>query len=727
MLITPPPPPSRLIIGIDSETEKMQAGLLAPPLVCVSTAVRVGDNFQTELYNWREGLGLYRRVLAMPDALIVIHNAPFDFGVAANEDAELLFSIFDAYMEGRICNTITLQKLIDVAKGWRKFRRYGEHAVKTKYSLTDLMLMYYNEVIEKLDTWRKSYAFLRNIPVNQWPTSARKYAIDDSIYHVRVFEAQQRFIWQHFGGMLPNQLEQQRAAFVLYLMSMWGIRAEQSRVDYFIKHCEEEIKKMHEALLYCLHCGKQRKEHQFGMSCRQPMAVLTDGFENTGIFKDDGSRTMAEIRRRVVEACGRLKIAVPITKPSKKFLGGQVVTDKDTLEQTDDPYLHVLAEQMSFAKHLGQWGPVLRAAVQRPVCCRYDELAETGRTASSGSEGQEGTNIQNPPRRGDVRPAVVPRPGYVFVSTDADTIELRAHAQDCLELVGWSRLAEIFVEQARSKGPDPHEALAANIVGIDARELQARRKAGDQDMADARQFAKIPGYGFPGGLGAETFVGYAAGQLSREAFNKWFSPYREKAVEKAKHLRDIWFNTLPENREYFKVINLLVDREKGYGTVQQLMSKRIRGGVRFTAMANGYFQARVADAMKDVLWRLAMECYTGRETDVNGKLTGRRSILFGSRPVMFLHDEPILEHPENGTESERADRQQQIMVECLQKWMPDIPCFSSAVMMRRWQKGAEPLRVDGKLVPVKPEKIVVDGQTKVKWVQDFGEPTRVAA
>ena len=86
---------------------------------------------------------------------------------------------------------------------------------------------------------------------------------------------------------------------------------------------------------------------------------------------------------------------------------------------------------------------------------------------------------------------------------------------------------------------------------------------------------------------------------------------------------------------------------------------------------------------------------------------------------MFLHDEPIVEHPEDGTESDRAERQRQIVVECLSRWMPDIPCTSSAVLMRRWQKGAEPLKVNGKLVPVKPEKITgTDGKVKVNWIHD---------
>jgi hypothetical protein len=699
-------------IGIDSETELIQPGCLTPPLVCLSSAMREATapgGFSTNLFLRNDAPTFYRAILADPSLLLVIHNAPFDLGVACNEDPSLIFDVFDAINENRVCCTIVVQKLIDVALGHRKFRRVNGRTTKTGYGLDDLIELHYGEVVQKKDTWRLSYALLQGVPLHLWPASAKKYAIYDAVLHLRLWEAQQRLIAQSFGGNLPNQVEQQRANWVLHLMSMWGIRAEAGRVDYFIAHCNEEIQKMHQALLYCLHCGQSRKTHN-SIACVE--------FKNTGIFKDDGSRTMSEIRKRVVESFTRQQMAVPMTDASEKFPQGQVQTDKDTLELTDDPHLHVLAESMTFAKHLGQWGPVLRAAVLRPVVCRYEVLVETGRTASSGSEGQEGTNIQNPPRKGDVRPAVVPRAGWVFCATDADTIELRSHAQNCLDLIGWSRMADRLVEQAKSKGPDLHEVLGAAIVGVEPLELQTRRKVGDTDMNDARQFAKIPNFGFPGGLGAETFVAYAAGQLSREAFAKWFGNDREKAVVKAKHLREVWFDTFPENRYYFEVIGKMIDRKKGYGTIYQLMSGRIRGETRFTAAANGFFQGRVADAMKEILWRLAVECYTGRETNPDGSMSSRRSVLFGSRPVMFLHDEPILEHPE-ATAHERAERQRQIVVETLSKWMPAIPCSSSAVLMRRWQKGAEPLYVNGKLVPVRPEKVVgIDGNTKIKWVED---------
>ncbi len=735
---------------MDSETFLIQPGNLTPPLVCVSVAARdpVGTGFVTSLHDHIDGISFYERALIDPTLLLVIHNGPFDLGVAANERSSLIFDIIDAIDAGRVCCTIVVQKLIDIALGMRKFRRLPNKTTKTGYTLAELIELYYNEQIEKDDTWRLSYALLKQFPIARWPANAKKYAIYDAVLHLREYEAQQALISRVFAGYLPNQIEQQRANMVLHLMSMWGIRAEADKVDYFVKHCEEEIAKMREKLYdTCIRCGEARVTYEDGklisahndIACAQKPRELGDvdppGFKNTGIFRVEGKkfvRTMEEIRRRVIESCSRRGVQVPMTDPSAKFPNGQVVTDKDTLQLCDDdPHLAVLAEQMTFAKHLGQWGPVLRAAVLRPVCCRYEVLVETGRTASSGSEGQEGTNIQNPPRKGDVRPAIIPREGNVFCSTDADTIELRAQAQNCIELVGWSRMADAIVDQFHNGGPDLHERLGGNLVGVPAVELRERRKDGDLEMIDARQFSKIPGFGLWGGLGPETLVSYAAAQLSREQHKKWFGVTREEQLNKGKWIREVWFETWPEARYYFERVGKMIDRKKGYGIIQQLMSMRIRGEVRFTAAANGFFQGRVADAEKEILWRLGVECYTGRETNADGTISSRRSVLWGSRPVMFLHDEPILEHPEASAD-ERAERQRTIVVETLSKWMPDIPCTSSAVLMRRWQKGAEPLFAcacgkyngkrhclcggTGKLVPVMPVKI--DGKTK--WVYDDG-------
>lgn len=733
--IPPLPPYFRFF---DTETYLITKSKLAPPLVCLSMASRVSSTeISTSLCLRDDGIELLRRDFAQPGTVFVSHNLPFDFGVASNKAPDLLFHIFKAYRQGRAHCTIVRQKLLDIARGMRKFRHLKVDdkivVTKSKYDLADLIKWYYGEYVEKDDTWRKSYAFLDNVPLHLWPPSAAEYAKKDAALHMRVFEAQERQILELFGE-LPNQCEQQRASFALHLMSMWGVRADAAAVERFIANCEEEIEKMHKDLAGT---GIFKPEWKCrARKCKYVDDVRWESCPKCGMIglcspnPEFGVRSMQEIRRRVVVSCTKLQIPVPMTDPSPKFPEGQVATDKETLELTDDVPLHVLATQMTFQKNLDQWGPVCQAAVHRPVCARYEVLVETGRTACSGSKDQEGTNFQNPPRKGILRPCFIPRQGFLFCFTDADTVELRAHAQNCLELVGWSKMAEALWDQHQNKGPDLHLRLAANILGIDPYEALRLKNEGDVEVLLARQFAKIPNFGFPGGLGPPTMVTYAAGQLDKEMHGKWFGTDPGEQLRRATNLREIWFGTWPENKKYFKKVGKMLGDEKE-GTVHQLMSGRIRGGTRFTAAANGFFQGRVADAMKEILFDLAEECYTARCTreHVHGgsslcTLQGR-SILGGSRPMLFLHDEPGLEHPEDGTESDRAEAQRQIVVTGLSHWLKDIPVTSSAVLCRRWEKGAEPLFVKNEkgtnqLVPVKPEKIVdiATGKTKVRWVED---------
>ncbi len=91
-------------------------------------------------------------------------------------------------------------------------------------------------------------------------------------------------------------------------------------------------------------------------------------------------------------------------------------------------------------------------------------------------------------------------------------------------------------------------------------------------------------------------------------------------------------------------------------------------------------------------------------------------MLVGSRPVLFLHDEPILEHPEDGSEGERGRRQQAVVLEGLAKWFPRVPSGSTFVLTRRWIKGAKAIKGQEHL-PVKPWK---NPQGKTEWVHDDG-------
>jgi len=999
------------MIALDTETHLIKPGLLAPRIVCFSWA-EPGAEPLLELRD--AGLDRLRSALKYADHL-TSHNAPFDLACAAADSPDLLPLIFRAYRDGRIHCTISRQKVIDVALGMRKFRRRKRadgtlYVTKAGYTLAELVELYTGRHLEKEDTWRLRYALLDGVPIAEWPEDARRYAINDAVEHLVVWKAQHDEMRDHWGGDLPNLTETAQAAWALHLMSCWGVRAEAAAVERFVGVCEEQIEIMRGHLV-CDACEGKR------VGCSKCGGKGGADPTQPAILKPDGTRTMAEIRRRVVESLERLQIDVPRTDPTDRFPEGQVQTDKETLEKTDDPQLHALAEAMTFEKHLGQWGPVVKAGVDRPVCARYNELVETGRTSCSAGANGDGTNFQNPPRKGDVRPCFVPRPGWVYVSTDADTIELRSHAQNCLELVGWSKMADALVEQHRSGGPDLHLRLAANIINMDPYEAKARYLEGDPDVKEARQFAKCfhpdtevltregwrriadlrwgqevmaavpkqggvdlvwqiptnltrrkadelvwlrnegidlrvtpdhrmlgfgatglpkvvtpesltkcrtwvgagvlqnaptyfvddqilrlavatqadgsfsgrrirfgfskqrkiarmravlthfpgqyeestsnrinsnnpkpvtnfclnrdlskrvkdvldgknlpwrwldlphdkrllvvnearywdsysgpkstaygyssmqeqnadvlqalaatvgkksrmvrdrcfelsvkdhahsrgeninisrytyngevvclsvpstfvlvrdggvpivvgqcPNFGFPGGLGARSMVAYAAGQMSKAQHARWFGTSTEEQLRSAQRIREIWFSTYPENRDYFRACAEMVDESTGEGTIRQLMSNRVRGGARFTSICNGFFQGRVADAMKEALFNLADECYS----------SAVGSVLYGSRPVMFLHDEPIVEHPDDATLTARAERQRQIVVEALCRWMPSIPCTSTAVAMRRWQKGAEPVYRDGRLVPSKPIKI--DGKTK--WVEDTDGPAQ---
>lgn len=328
---------------------------------------------------------------------------------------------------------------------------------------------------------------------------------------------------------------------------------------------------------------------------------------------------------------------------------------------------------------LNNYVPKLEWGVDKPICAKYNVLVESGRT-SCGEP-----NMQNPPKYGGVRECFIPRKNYLFASADYDTIELRALAQCCLEIVGFSHMAVAF-----KQGADPHLNLAAELMGIDPAEAAKLRAQGNDQVEHMRQLAKVANFGFPGGLAADSFVEYAKGY--------------DLSIDRgeAHRIQKSWLRTWPEMNGFFQHVHTVVGPIND-GEVIQPMSLRKRGGLDFCAACNTYFQGRTADGAKDAHRRLARECYVEPA-----------SPLYGSRPVIFMHDEFILEVPENKAH-EAAARLAVVMRERMQWWMPDVPVTCAPVLMRRWYKGAKPVFVDGKLRPSRP---VREGDGKTTWAVD---------
>ncbi len=317
---------------------------------------------------------------------------------------------------------------------------------------------------------------------------------------------------------------------------------------------------------------------------------------------------------------------------------------------------------------------------------------ETGRTSC------RNPNAQNPPRRGGVRESFVARDGHVYCSIDFDTAELRSLAQVCLKMVGYSKLGD-----ALNAGKDPHLMLAAQMLGIDYDSCVQRYKSNDKKVEDMRQFCKVGNFGFPGGLGARTFIEYAAGYGIKVS------------LKEANELRDAWFTTWAEMKTYFLKISAITSLEPP--TLMQMsvvngkpVSHRRRGNMFFPSAANSMFQGLTADGAKEALYQVTKACYEASPDD----------ILYGVRPVMFLHDEIISEIPylDPIKASNAAYKLAEIMRDAMASWVPDVKILCAPNMMRRWYKGAKAVNtvIDGQLILV-PSKPVKQGENTM-WVAD---------
>ncbi len=155
-----------------------------------------------------------------------------------------------------------------------------------------------------------------------------------------------------------------------------------------------------------------------------------------------------------------------------------------------------------------------------------------------------------------------------------------------------------------------------------------------------------------------------------------YSGYRMILSEgQARELADIWKITYPEHEQYFRHIREVSET----GTLVQLRSDRIRGGVGYCDAANSYFQGLAADGCKESLWRASKACYIDKD-----------SPLYGSNLVVFVHDEIIAEVPFEGYRDAAAELIK-IMEESMQVYTPDVPIRASATAMRRWRKDKEGL------------------------------------
>lgn len=111
---------------------------------------------------------------------------------------------------------------------------------------------------------------------------------------------------------------------------------------------------------------------------------------------------------------------------------------------------------------------------------------------------------------------------------------------------------------------------------------------------------------------------------------------------------------------------------------------------------NTFFQGLAADGAKHAGFNIARECYL---EDPYGE---GPTDLYGCRTVLFLHDEFILEVPEERAH-DACMRLCYVMERSMRDYIPDVMVRAEPALMRRWYKGAEIMHDEnGRLIPWEP-------------------------
>ena len=293
--------------------------------------------------------------------------------------------------------------------------------------------------------------------------------------------------------------------------------------------------------------------------------------------------------------------------PGKKTKTG-FSTDAATLEKIKDQWPEFLEPLMRYReveKLRSTYGEGLLAEVAddgRIHATFNQTVARTGRLSS------DQPNLHNIPVRTDegrqFRKAFVPAPGTTLLVADYNQIELRCIAH----LAKDPGLIEAF-----TSGQDIHNATAARVFGVDPASV----------TVEQRSKAKMVSYGLAYGMEA-----YGLGQRLNIS------------TEEAAVILDAYFVAFPNVKDYMDR-TVIEARERGY--TETLFGRRRP----IPELMNSNFRVRQAgerQAMNAGIQGLAADIFKVALVHIDAALVAGG---YGSRIVLQVHDEVIVEVPED--------------------------------------------------------------------------------
>lgn len=731
--------------AFDTETHLITDTAPRPKMVCASVA----KGAKGDLLDPEKALEWF--LVLLDKKTIILANAPFDMGVmiayAQKQGTNIIPKIFECYRREGIFDVLLAQRLHALAEGNLGFHPLTREPVR--YSLDQTTEMTLGRTDAKAnDAWRMHYQDLDGIPIEFWPPAARTYPVDDvlnthevalhQIAHNKNLHDHQNQVYTDFClslGAAHGLMVDPHAIDALEIKTVEDRATRQKRLVK-LGYLRETIKKGETILVKNGALVKRKIALAFG--CHGDCPACAGG------GKVPGQTTHTACRGLGCDDCDLGKVAklkrhqACSGKGCDDCLGGQVAATlkacpdcsgtglnlksapypltatggvsagRDALNESGDDELLEYAAYDETAKILSTYIPWLRKGIApdgtaQAITLRPRVLMETGRIGY-------GDVVHQLPQDMGVRECIVARPGTALIAADYEGAELIAHAQSCYDIVGWSRMGD-----ALNTGIKVHDQLGARIAGVTYQHM-VTNKDKDQTLKNYRQSAKPINFGAQGKLGAPALVMQqrrqgpdttapdgtvykglrfcilAGGETScgtkkvTEYKGRLISPMCARCVEVAADFIKAWKETWPENLPYFDHCRTVHQK----GTMTQHHTQRVRSGMPYCSVANGYFQGLSGDVIKLAIRMISYETYCMPE-----------SPLYGSVLLLPIHDEILAESPLDKVHV-AAKRINELMVHAMQELCPKMKeaIRVDVSAMLRWSKHAKAVYNDaGELVP----------------------------
>jgi hypothetical protein len=721
-------------LAFDTETFRIGPKCLAPKMVCASFAhLDEAGSPYSYLFGNHPDDGVEERLYkALKDESLkkITHAGGYDYLVVMASYPDLIPVVFDALESGACTDTIVREKLLNLSRtgNLENYRTPDGRDVHIGYSLADFGKQYLGkdrtEEKAEQDGWRLNFDTLDGIKAVDYPEDAAEYAKEDAVDTLLVYLAQDEVLAQDPHLSVATAEFQLYSSVALRFMTAWGMKVNKAAVRDMRTRVYKILQANEKGLTKAGILQPSRpavpKKTQLKRALdlikakdrSQPLAIQWEQFAEK-LSRDKiylckpkpakiNQKPLQEHAAKVFKKLGKLPdmTAGGVREPKIK-LDGEVI---DMLALHDSVFAEYANRQHLSKLSTGQI-PVLESG--DVIHFNYNELVETGRTSSYGSRKGKtalypSTNGQNVPKEIegiDPRAAYMPRPGTVFFDVDGSGLELACVGQTTYDLFGTS----VHLTRYNAK-VDLHAYLGSSLVyqfcndGIGKEFIQGCRTEGllsdPMDLYQAfsdckkhkseevvafykhwRDFAKPTGLGFPGGLGPATMVEFA-----RTTYGVVMT--EEEAYEG----REVWRKTYPEMPPYFKWVEAQVDEyNSGSETLYEYTTPlgMVRRGATFCSLANGKaMQSPGAEGMKLSVIRVVRECYDHT----------LGSVLFGCRPIAFVHDQIIGETTrDKKLWHAQCMRVSEIICETMKLVLPDIDFrCDEAHLTEVWSKKSKP-------------------------------------